>query len=52
MKRFFDFYIFNGKEMDRINYLMDLYRKYKIMSELTWSDIKEQNHEENSKDDL
>lgn len=46
MKKVFKHYILSEKEMDKINYLLDLYRKYKVMAELHWEEPEGQGHEE------
>ena len=45
MKKVFKHYILSEKEMDKINYLLDLYRKYKVMAELHWEEPEGQGHE-------
>lgn len=52
MKKVFKHYILSEKEMDKINYLLDLYRKYKVMAELHWDESEGQEHEEISFDNL
>ena len=52
MKKVFKHYILSEKEMDKINYLLDLYRKYKVMAELHWEEPEGQEHEEISFDNL
>ena len=52
MKKVFRHYILSEKEMDKINYLLDLYRKYKVMAELHWDESEGQEHEEISFDNL
>lgn len=52
MKKVFGHYILNENEMDRINYLLDFYRKYKIMAELNWDAPEGQTDEEISADTL
>lgn len=52
MKKVFKHYILSEKEMDKINYLLDLYRKYKVMAELHWEEPEGQGHEEDFTDNL
>ena len=52
MKKVFRHYILSEKEMDKINYLLDLYRKYKVMAELHWEGSEGQGHEEDFTDNL
>ena len=52
MKKVFGHYILNENEMDRINYLLDFYRKYKIMAELNWDAPEGRTDEEISADTL
>ena len=52
MKKVFKHYILSEKEMDKINYLLDLYRKYKVMAELHWEESEGQGHEEDFTDNL
>lgn len=52
MKKVFGHYILSENEMDRINYLLDFYRKYKVMAELKWDAPEGQTDEETSADTL
>lgn len=52
MKKIFNHYIVSETEMDRINYLMDFYRKYQVMAELNWDGPEVGVHEENPADNL
>lgn len=52
MKKVFKHYILTEQEMDRVNYLLDLYRKYKIMAELHWEESEGQNYEKDFTDNL
>lgn len=36
MKKLFNHYILSEKEMDEIQYTIDWYHKYKILTELEW----------------
>ena len=36
MKKIFNYYILSAKEMDKIQYTIDWYHKYKILAELEW----------------
>lgn len=38
MKKIGNHYILSESEMDKIWYELDLYRKYKIMAELNWTE--------------
>lgn len=52
MKKLFGHYIISKKEMDEINYLLDSYKKYKVLAELDWDKPEVRENEEIPDDSL